>query len=105
MPYGPPLAPEATEDDGHDRGLVFVSFCASLSRQFETVQAQWCADGNIFGLGDDKYLLIVGDDRDTAKMTIQGDPPYFLSPQPRLVTVRGGEYLLVPSLAGLATLV
>jgi len=105
MPYGPPLAPEATEDDGHDRGLVFVSFCASLSRQFETVQAQWCADGNIFGLGDDKDLLIVGDDRDTAKMTIQGDPPYFLSPQPRLVTVRGGEYLLVPSLAGLATLV
>jgi len=105
MPYGPPLPAEATADDERDRGLVFVSFCASLARQFETVQAQWCADGNIFGLGDDKDFLIVEDDRDTAKMTIQGDPPYFLSPQPRLVTVRGGEYLLVPSVAGLATLV
>jgi Dyp-type peroxidase family len=104
MPYGPPLPGDATDDDGRDRGLVFVCFCASLARQFETVQAQWCDDGNIFGLGDDKDFLLLDDDRDTAKMTLQGDPPRFLAPQPRLVTVRGGEYLLVPSLSGLALL-
>ena len=27
-------------------------------------------------------------------MTIQGHPPFFLKPQPRFVTLRGGEYLL-----------
>jgi Dyp-type peroxidase family len=104
MPYGPPLPDGATEDDGADRGLIFVCFCASLARQFETVQAQWCGDGNIFGLGDDKDFLLLDDERDVAKMTIQGDPPQFLHPQPRTVTVRGGAYLLVPSIAGLASL-
>jgi Dyp-type peroxidase family len=104
MPYGPPLPDGATEDDGADRGLIFVSFCASLERQFEIVQSQWCGDGNIFGLGDDKDFLLLDDERDIAKMTIQGDPPHFLHPQPRTVTVRGGAYLLVPSIAGLGTL-
>lgn len=104
MPYGPLLPDGVTEDDGGERGLIFVCFCASLARQFEVVQRQWCADGNIFGLGDDKDFLLLDDDRDTAKMTIQGDPPHFLAPQPRTVTVRGGEYLLVPGIAGLGEL-
>lgn len=103
MPYGPP-APEGEVDDDQDRGLIFVSFCGSIRRQFEIVQAQWCADGNIFGLGEDKDWILVADDRPGAKMTIQGDPPRFLAGQPRFVTVRGGEYLLVPSIAGLREL-
>jgi Dyp-type peroxidase family len=105
MPYGPPLPPQATEDDGTDRGLIFVCFCASLARQFETVQSQWCGDGNIFGLGGDRDFLLLDDDRPNAKLTIQGDPPRFLTPQPATVTVRGGEYLLVPSLSGLRAIV
>jgi Dyp-type peroxidase family len=105
MPYGPPLPPGADEDDGADRGLIFVCFCASLARQFETVQAQWCGDGNIFGLGGDRDFLLLDDDRPTAKMTIQGEPPRFLSPQPATVTVRGGEYLLVPGISGLRAIV
>ena len=104
MPYGPPLPEDAVEDDGSDRGLIFVCFVASLVRQFEVVQRQWCGDGNIFGLGNDRDFLLLADDRDTAKMAIQGDPPRFLSPQPRTVTVRGGEYLLVPSMSGLRSL-
>jgi hypothetical protein len=104
MPYGPLFPPDATADDGQDRGLIFVSFCASLARQFETVQGQWCGDGNIFGLGADKDFLLLDDDRETAKMTIHGDPPRFLSPQPLTVTVRGGEYLLVPGLSGLRSM-
>ena len=102
MPYGPPVAGEA--DDGEDRGLIFVAFCGSIQRQFEIVQAQWCADGNIFGLGEDKDWILVIDDRPTAKMTIQGSPPRFVAGQPRFVTVRAGEYLLVPSIAGLREL-
>jgi Dyp-type peroxidase family len=101
MPYGPPLPDGTLTDDGADRGLIFVSFCASLRRQFEIVQAQWLGDGNLFGLGDDRDWLLLADDRPLAKMTLQGHPPRFITGQPRFVTVRGGEYLLVPSLAGL----
>jgi Dyp-type peroxidase family len=104
MPYGPPLPDGTLEDDGAERGLIFVSLCASLRRQFEIVQAQWLGDGNLFGLGDDRDWLLLADDRPNAKMTVQGRPPRFLAGQPRFVTVRGGEYLLVPSLSGLRAL-
>jgi Dyp-type peroxidase family len=100
-PYGPPLREDATEDDGVDRGLVFVCFNASIWRQFETVQALWIDDGDPFGLGPDKDFLVGEPDGEGGKMTIQGDPPFFLRPQPRFVTVRGGEYLYRPSMTGL----
>jgi Dyp-type peroxidase family len=103
MPYGPPLAPAAAGDDGAGRGLVFVCFQASISRQFEAVQMQWLNDGNIFGLGHDKDFLL-GDASATGKMTIHGDPPFFLSPQESFVTTRGGEYLYVPGMRALAAL-
>ena len=99
MPYGAPL-PTGTADDGTDRGLVFVSFQASIARQFEGVQGPWLSDGNIFGLGHDKDYLL-GDASGSGKMTIQGKRPFLLAPQENLVTTRGGEYLLVPSLTAL----
>ena len=34
-------------------------------------------------------------------MTIPGHPPFFLKPQPRFVTMRGGEYLFRPSMSAL----
>jgi Dyp-type peroxidase family len=100
-PYGPPLVPGALEHDGIERGLVFVCFNADIWRQFETIQALWIDDGDPFGLGPDKDFL-VGEPHGTAgKMTIQGTPPFFLKPQPRFVTMRGGEYLYRPSISGL----
>jgi deferrochelatase/peroxidase EfeB len=102
--YGPPLPEGVLEDDGVDRGLVFVCFNASIWRQFETIQALWIDDGDPFGLGTDKDFL-VGEPGDGAgKMTIQGNPPYFLRPQPRFVTTRGGEYLYRPSMSALRRL-
>ena len=103
MPYGRPLPAEATEDDHVDRGLVFVCFNASISRQFEGIQAQWINDGNVFGLGHDSDFLM-GDPHGTGKMTVQGEPPFFLGPQGPFVTTRGGAYLFVPGLAALAAL-
>ncbi len=99
MPYGPPL-PEGAEDDKRDRGLVFVCFNASISRQFESVQVQWLNSGNIFGLGLDKDFVL-GDPAGTGKMTVPGRPPFFLAPQRSFVTTRGGEYLFVPGLTAL----
>jgi Dyp-type peroxidase family len=99
--YGAPLAPGAMEDDGIDRGLVFVCFNASIWRQFETIQALWIDDGDPFGLGADRDFLIGDPDGGSGKMTIPGRPPFFLRPQPRFVTTRGGEYLYRPSITGL----
>ena len=102
--YGAPLAPGVVEDDGVDRGLIFVCFQADIWRQFETIQALWIDDGDPFGLGRDKDFL-VGEPHGTAgKMTIQGHPPFFLKPQPRFVTLRGGDYLFQPSMTALRVL-
>jgi Dyp-type peroxidase family len=102
MSYGPPLQPGAT-DTGVERGLMFVSFCASLERQFEFVQKQWLSDGNVFGLGADDDPITGG--RTTSdRMVIQGQAPLYLSGIPRFVRTRGGDYFLLPSRAGLQAL-
>jgi Dyp-type peroxidase family len=103
MPYGPPLAPGVTSDDGVDRGLVFVCFNASISRQFEAIALQWVNDGNAFRIGDDHDFLL-GDASASGKMTIQGRPPFFVAPQHAFVTTKGGDYLFVPGLTALAAL-
>jgi Dyp-type peroxidase family len=105
MPYGEPLAEGVVEDDGADRGLCFVSFQASIARQFEGVQVPWLNDGNIFGVGHDTDFLL-GDASGQARgrMTIQGPVPFFLTPQEAFVTARGGEYLFVPGLRALAAI-
>lgn len=102
-PYGPPLPTGATEDDGVDRGLVFVCFNASISRQFESVQLQWLNDGNALHLGHDSDFLL-GAPLGTGKMTVQGQPPFLLSPQGPFVITRGGEYLFVPGITALRAL-
>ncbi|UUY05927.1 Dyp-type peroxidase [Svornostia abyssi] len=105
MPYGDPLPPDALADDGADRGLVFVCFNASISRQFEGIQVQWLNDGNIFGLGHDRDYLLGG--TNGGSMVIQGrppDPPCYLAPQGPFVTTRAGEYLFVPGITALAAI-
>ena len=99
-PYGPPLPGGVFEDDGQDRGLVFVCFNANTWRQFETIQRLWIDDGDPLGLGPTKDFL-AGTPHDKCTMTIPGSPPFFLCPQPQFVTTRGGEYLYQPSISAL----
>src|SRR5213595_1735503 len=47
--YGPMLADGVLEDDGVDRGIVFVFVGAHLKRQFEFVKTQWLNDGIFIG--------------------------------------------------------
>jgi Dyp-type peroxidase family len=102
MPYGPPL-PDGAPDDGAARGLLFVCLQASIARQFEIVQAQWCNDGNAFGLGAE-LDPIAGPDGRAMRHVIEGDPPRFVSLMRSCVECRGGEYLFVPSIGALRAL-
>jgi Dyp-type peroxidase family len=105
IPYGPPL-PEGADDDGTDRGVVFMCLQTSIARQFEFIQSQWLSGGNAFRLGDDQDVMLGPQDGDgTRKMTVPGNPPFFLGPLSRVVTVRGGEYFFCPGINGLRHLV
>lgn len=99
-PYGPPLPAGVTEDDNEPRGLIFRCFQASIARQFETIQNLWVDDGDGLHVGADKDFLI-GDGTGSNKMTVQGSPPFLLTPQPVFTEVKGGEYLIRPSLRAL----
>jgi len=106
IPYGEPLAP-GTEDDGRDRGVIFMCLQASIARQFEFVQSQWLNAGNTFGLGEDQDVMLGPQDGKNTlnKMTVPGDPPFMLGPLSRVVQVKGGEYFFVPGINGLQFLV
>lgn len=103
MPYGPPLGP-GTEDDGRERGLMFVCFNASIARQFEMIQVAWCNDGDAFGLGADRDPL-VGGAGPGAKFIVPGRRPALLPvPFRPFVVTRGGEYLFAPGISALRAL-
>jgi Dyp-type peroxidase family len=96
MPYGPPYV----KGDREERGLIFICFNASIKRQFETVQSQWCMDGNAFGLGRDQDWLL-SNGGGTEKATIQGAPPFFADASNQIVTPLGCQYLLMPGIRAL----
>jgi Dyp-type peroxidase family len=117
--FGPPLTQnlEAAEilaaldgpDDGVERGLHFVSFQASLERQFEFVQQQWCGNPNFAGLHAESDPLIGAHDSKfegaAAVFTIPGEPVRRrLGGITRFVQVRGGAYFFMPSVAALRSL-
>jgi hypothetical protein len=102
MPYGPPL-PDGADDDGVPRGLLFVCLQASIARQFEIVQTQWCNDGNAFGLGAQPDPITGPAGVEVAHM-IEGSPPQVVSPLRSCVECRGGEYFFVPGIAALRAL-
>ena len=56
--YGPALPEDVLEDDGQDRGVVFVFAGAHLKRQFEFVKTQWLNDGIFIGAPAEKDPLV-----------------------------------------------
>ena len=102
MPYGPAL-PDGAPDDGAPRGLLFVCLQASISRQFEIVQTQWCNDGNAFGLGREADPISGPPGRELRHI-IEGEPPRVASALRSYVECRGGEYLVVPAISALRAL-
>jgi Dyp-type peroxidase family len=110
--YGEPLfpldnldkgqVPLEIQDDGQPRGLHFVSINANIRRQFEFVQETWCNNPHFNGLYGNKDPIIGDNEGDSGQMTV---PRFPLRKQmnhlPRFVTVKGGGYFFLPSLAAM----
>jgi deferrochelatase/peroxidase EfeB len=94
----------ALQDDGRERGVHFLCINASIRGQFEFVQQSWCNNRHFAGLSDDKDPIAGDNGRPDwpSYMTLpRPEGAVRSSPLPRFVTVRGGAYLFVPSLAAL----
>ena len=99
--YGTPLPEGVLEDDGVDRGGVFLLIGAHLKRQFEFVQSQWVTDGNFISHGTEQDPIL-GTDLGEGIFTIPKHPVRRrLHGLPQFVTVRGGEYCFMPGLRAL----
>jgi hypothetical protein len=95
------LAEGVLEDDGADRGIIFVAAGARLDRQFEFVKTQWINEGVFVGSPDDKDPL-VGPDDGSGQFTIPQRPiRRRLTDLPGFVVNRGGEYCIIPRLSAL----
>jgi Dyp-type peroxidase family len=96
--YGPPLPEGVLEDDGEDRGIIFVFAGAHLKRQFEFVKTQWLNDGIFIGAPAEKDPL-VGPNDGSGSFTIPEQPiRRRLQSLPPFVVTRGGEYCFAPGL-------
>ena len=99
--YGPPLPEGVLEDDGVDRGIVFVFAGTHLDRQFEFVKTQWLNDGVFIGAPEERDPL-VGSAGGSGRFTIPQRPiRRRLQGMPPFVVTRGGEYCFVPGLRAL----
>lgn len=99
--YGPPLPEGILEDDGVQRGGVFLLVGAHIKRQFEFLQSQWVTDGNFIHQGTEQDPII-GNNEGDGIFTIPKRPVRRrLHGLPRFVVVRGGEYLFMPGLNAL----
>jgi Dyp-type peroxidase family len=102
--YGPLLPVGALDDDGAERGLLFVGLVADIERQFEFVQHHWLNGQSFAGLGE--VDPITGTQAQASgRATLQACP--VSERHGGLVDfteTRGGAYLFLPSLPALARL-
>ncbi|HEY6325445.1 MAG TPA: Dyp-type peroxidase [Candidatus Cybelea sp.] len=99
--YGPELPEGVMEDDGADRGIIFIAVGASLERQFEFLKTEWINQGTFFGSPDEKDPL-VGPNDGSGTFTVPQQPVRRrLKSLPAFVINRGGEYCFIPSLSAI----
>jgi Dyp-type peroxidase family len=104
MPYGPAYPVKAEQRHPApptvDRGIIFMAYVASISRQFEFVQRDWLGDANIFGQGHTRDVFA----GPAASFTIQHEhDPLVMSPI-EVVTTLGGEYFFQPGIRAIRLL-
>ena len=99
--YGSPLPEGLLEDDGEDRGGVFILIGAHIRRQFEFLQSQWITDGDFIRHGMEQDPIL-GNSEGNGIFTIPKRPfRRRIHGLPQFVVVRGGEYFFMPGLQAL----
>jgi deferrochelatase/peroxidase EfeB len=99
--YGQPLPEGVVEDDGEQRGGVFLLVGAHIKRQFEFLQSQWITDGDFIRHGTEQDPIL-GNSQGDGIFTIPKRPVRRrLHGLPQFVVVRGGEYCFMPGLRAL----
>jgi len=111
-PYGPVISPQAAMQGARgaqETGLHFVCLNANLARQFEFVQGAWAASAKFAGLAaqqdpllGNRLPLAAAQPTDAFVYADAAGCPRAIAGLPQFVTVRGGAYLFLPGLRGLA---
>ena len=99
--YGPPLPEGILQDDGADRGIMFVFIGSHLNRQFEFVQTEWVNDGVFIGAPAEKDPVSGANDENGIFTVPRRPVRRRLQGLPRFVVTRGGEYCFLPGLRAL----
>ena len=99
--YGPALPHGVLEDDGADRGIIFVFAGAHLKRQFEFVKTQWLNDGIFIGAPLEKDPLVGANDESSGFTIPQRPIRRRLQNLPPFVVTRGGDYFFAPGLTAM----
>lgn len=109
IPYGSPLGCGREDDDGIDRGLLFVGFQASIPEQFEHVWLDWLFNRNFpfEGVGADPLIGQVRRGAHEREVQIANPDTREGGAHLRLaqfVSLEYGGYFFTPSIAALARL-
>jgi Dyp-type peroxidase family len=98
---GIPYGPRYEEDrESQERGLVFVSLNASISRQFEFIQQSWMNNEKAAGLYDERDP--VTSSVESGRLTLPAQPlRHCLTGLPLFVTMKGGGYFFLPGVRAL----
>jgi deferrochelatase/peroxidase EfeB len=94
--YGTTLA-NRNEDDGAERGLLFICLNADIARQFEFVQQTWLLNSNFATLFDETDPLVGPEGR----FTIPADPLRRIVGVETFIKYAGGDYFFLPSMPAL----
>jgi len=105
IPYGAASAvPQPLDDDHVDRGLLFMSYQASLDAQFEFVTKTWVNRANAPHDSDPKtgHDPIIGNDPNGVFVRLPINDDQIDLPDERWVVMTGGGYFFTPSISALS---
>jgi len=94
--FGPTIK-NLREDDGEDRGLLFICLNTDIARQFEFIQQTWLFNPDFATLFEEVDPLVGPDGR----MTIREEPLRRTVHVETFVQMAGGDYFFLPSLPAL----
>ena len=97
--FGPKLADPA-QDDGAERGLLFLCLNTDIDRQFEFVQQTWLLNSSFATLFEEVDPLL----GPAGRMTLRDEALRRTALVDTFVRLAGGDYFFLPSLPALAYL-